>query len=66
MNGLKVEFPFRLRVVSVDIQSSFGQDLAREYGKFTPTFVFFDEDGEELWRAVGSLDPDRVRETIRQ
>jgi thioredoxin-related protein len=66
VNGLKNEFPIRLVVISVDVQSSLGRELASVYGNFTPTFVFFDEDGEELWRAVGSLDPDQVRQSLRE
>jgi len=38
--------------------------MAREYGTFTPTFVFFDGKGEERWRVIGSLDADQVRETM--
>ncbi len=65
MNGLKAEFPDQLRVLSVDVQSSFGRELTRDYGSFTPTFVFFDAQGEESWRAVGSLDPDKVRQLLQ-
>jgi hypothetical protein len=39
--------------------------LVREYGKFTPTFVFFDAGGEELWRTVGTLDPGVVRQLLQ-
>ncbi|MCJ7717525.1 MAG: thioredoxin family protein [Anaerolineales bacterium] len=65
MNGLTAEFPDQLRVVSVDVQTSLGRELAREYGKFTPTFVFFDAGGKELWRAIGTLDPDEVRQLLQ-
>ena len=65
MNRLKVEFPFRLQVVSVDVQSPLGRELTQVYGRFTPTFVFFNADGEELWRAVGTLDTDQVRQSIK-
>ncbi|MBC8331974.1 MAG: thioredoxin family protein [Anaerolineae bacterium] len=53
-----------MKVVRVDVQSAFGRELAREYGTFTPTFVFFDVEGEELWRVVGSLDAEKVRQSI--
>lgn len=65
MNGLKAEFPEELRVLSVDVQSSFGRELTNEYGKFTPTFIFFDPQGEEVWRSVGTLDADDVRQLIK-
>ena len=65
MNGLKVEFPDQLRVLSVDVQSSLGHELARDYGSFTPTFVFFDGQGKELWRMVGTLNADKVRQSLQ-
>lgn len=65
MNGLKTEFPEELRVVSVDVQSALGHELVREYGAFTPTFVFYDEQGTELWRSVGALDADQVRQSLQ-
>ena len=65
MNGLKEEFPGQLQVISVDVQSSLGEELTQEYGSFTPTFVFFDPKGDELWRMVGTLDAERVRQEFR-
>jgi len=50
--------------VRVDVQSPAGATVAREYGTFTPTFVFFDAQGEENWRVIGSLDADQVRESM--
>ena len=64
MNGIKTEFPEKLRVISVDVQSALGHELTREYGVFTPTFVFYDGQGTELWRSVGSLDADKVRQSL--
>ena len=59
-----MEFPETLRVVSVDVQSELGHELVREYGNFTPTFVFYDKQGKELWRSVGALDADKVRQSL--
>jgi hypothetical protein len=64
VDGLKAEFPITLTVISVDVQSSLGRTLTREYGKFTPTFILFDPEGEELWRMIGSIDPERVRDSL--
>ncbi len=64
MDGLEIEFPNSLKVVRVDVQSDLGQQLARDYGSFTPTFVFFDPRGEGLWREIGSLDADKVRRSL--
>ena len=65
MNELKEEFPETLQVVSVDVQSALGRELVREYGNFTPTFIFYDEQGTELWRSVGALDADQVRQSLQ-
>ena len=64
VNGLKEQFPEELRVISVDVQSDLGHELVREYGRFTPTFVFYDAQGDELWRSVGTLDADKVRQSL--
>ena len=65
VNGLKTQFPEELRVISVDVQSALGKELIREYGSFTPTFVFYDQKGNEFWRSVGILDADKVRQSLR-
>lgn len=64
MDGLENEYPEQLEIIRVDVQSELGHELAREYGSFTPTFVIFDPQGEELWRVVGSLDAERVRQSL--
>jgi len=65
VNGLKEEFPEELQVVSVDVQSALGRELVREYGSYTPTFVFYDGQGSELWRSIGTLDADKVRGSLK-
>ena len=65
VNGIKTEFPEKLRVVSVDVQSALGHELIREYGAYTPTFIFYDGQGNELWRSVGTLDVDKVRKSLQ-
>jgi hypothetical protein len=65
VNGLKNEFPEQLLVLSVDVQSTLGRELTREYGKFTPTFIFFDMQGVEDWRAIGTLDAEKVRQSLQ-
>ena len=64
MNELKEQFPEELQVISVDVQSALGHELVREYGNFTPTFIFYDEHGKELWRSVGTIDADKVRQSL--
>jgi thioredoxin 1 len=58
-------FDGRLYVIRVDLQSRVGRDLAPVYNfEYTPTFVFFDAGGNELWRTVGEIDEERVRDAL--
>ncbi len=67
MDGLEAELGTRLRVLRVDIQDPIGRELAPVYGfQFTPTFIFFDSQGRELWRSIGEIDPARVRASVAQ
>ncbi|HET7009917.1 MAG TPA: hypothetical protein VFI11_04010 [Anaerolineales bacterium] len=62
MDGIERELAGRLRVLRVNIQEPAGAELSRAMGAaFTPTFIFFDEQGREVWRSVGRLDPNDVR-----
>lgn len=56
----------QIHIVRVNIQEETGMDLAPLYGfQFTPTFIYFDELGNELWRLVGTFDPQLVRDTLK-
>jgi thiol-disulfide isomerase/thioredoxin len=58
-------FGDRLHVIRVDLQSQVGRQLAPVYNfEFTPTFVFFDAQGTEVWRTVGEIDEERVRDSL--
>jgi len=65
VNGIEEEFTNQLLIISVDVQSSLGKELSREYGSFTPTFILFNDQGEELWRMIGSIAPDKVRQALQ-
>ncbi|MRR32753.1 thioredoxin [bacterium] len=65
VDGLEQELKDKLVVLRVDIHSTGGRVLANEMGfEFTPTFILFGADGTELWRQVGGLDVDRVRQSV--
>jgi len=64
VDGLEAEFEGQLRVVRVNVQSDSGEEFARQYGNFTPTFVFFDPQGEEVWREIGLIDAEQVRQSM--
>lgn len=60
-----MELGDQILVIRLNIQEEVGQELAPVYGfEFTPTFIFFDGEGNEVWREVGGLDPQRVRDSL--
>ena len=65
MDGIENELGDRLLVIRLNVQNPVGRELAPLYDfRFTPTFIYFDANGDELWREIGSLDPQRVRESV--
>jgi len=65
VDELERELGNRLHIIRLNIQEDVGRELAPVYNfEFTPTFIFFDADGQELWREVGGLDTQRVRDSI--
>lgn len=62
VDRLEEQYPGKLKIVRVDIQSTAGETIAREFGLFlTPSFLLFDAQGKEVARTAGSLDVNRVR-----
>ena len=65
VDELEQELGDRVYFIRLNIQDDVGRELAPVYGfEFTPTFIFFDANGQELWRQVGGLDTQRVRESL--
>lgn len=66
VDGLEQELTGQLIFIRLNIQETVGRELAPVYGfQVTPTFIFFDAQGNELWRQVGGLDVERVRDSIK-
>jgi thioredoxin-related protein len=66
VDELENELGSQILIIRLNIQEQIGRELAPVYGfKFTPTFIYFDGDGDELWREVGGLDPQRVRDSLK-
>ncbi|HBX70107.1 MAG TPA: thioredoxin, partial [Chloroflexi bacterium] len=41
-------------------------ELANQYDfRYTPTFIFFNARGNEIWRSVGQLDTEQVRSSLK-
>jgi thioredoxin-related protein len=66
VDGLEQELGDQLQFVRLNIQDKVGMQLAPVYGfQYTPTFIFFDGQGHELWRTVGELNPQKVRDSLK-
>lgn len=66
VDALEQELDGRLRVIRLNVQSPVGRELAPLFDfQFTPTFIYFDAQGVERWREVGSLDVERVRQSVQ-
>ena len=66
VDELDNELMDQLLIIRLNIHEDAGRELAPVYDfEFTPTFIFFDGDGKEVWREVGGLDTQRVRDSIQ-
>lgn len=66
VDRLEKELGNKINIIRINIQESTGRELAQNYAfQYTPTFIFFNANGMELWREVGSLDVQRVRDSLR-
>lgn len=67
MDELEEEVGDNLLIIRLNIQEQVGMELSPVYRfEFTPTFIYFDPQGNEVWRSVGSFDPQRVRDSLGQ
>ena len=67
MDELEKELGDQILFIRLNIQENVGRELAPVYNfEFTPTFIYLDGDGNELWRSVGGLDPQRVRDLLEK
>ncbi len=66
MDGIEEEMGSKLHVIRIDIQQSVGRELAPVYGfEYTPTYIFFDAKGNEVWRTIGEIDPQKVIDSVK-
>ncbi len=65
MDGLEQQLSGKLEIVRINIQEPVGRELAPVYDfEYTPTYIFFDANGTELWRTIGEIDPQKVRDSV--
>lgn len=66
MDGIEKDAAGKLRVLRIDVQSQVGQSLAAKLKfLYTPTFIFFNNQGVEIWRSVGRIDAQKVKDSLR-
>ena len=67
MDGLEKELSGKLKILRINVQEPVGRELAPVYDfEYTPTFVFLDPNGNELWRSIGEINPQQVRDSVNQ
>ncbi len=63
-NGTTIGAP--IHIIRINLQEQVGMELAPVYNfVFTPTFIFFDSQGNEVWRMIGEFDPQKVRDSLK-
>jgi thioredoxin-related protein len=66
VDGIEQRHAAELVVIRLNIQEPVAKLVGEQYRfQYTPTFIFFDSQGEELWRQVGSIDPDQVSRSLQ-
>ncbi len=66
VDKLEAELGDRIHIIRLNIQDNVAQELAPVYQfEFTPTFIFFDAQGNEQWRLIGSFDAQKVRDSLQ-
>jgi thioredoxin-like negative regulator of GroEL len=66
VDAVESQYQGRLEVIRLDIQTSVGRQIASVFDfQYTPTFIYFDAQGREQWRSVGSLDTRRLNQSLQ-
>ncbi len=66
VDGLEKQYKGKLIIIRLDIQTATGRELAPIYGfQYTPTFIFFNSQGKEAWRSIGSLDTSLITNSLK-
>lgn len=65
VDGIEREHGQQLSIIRLNIQDPAGEALLERFEfRFTPTFIFFDEAGEELQRWVGAINSSEVHQLL--
>ena len=65
VDDLELELGDQIHIIRLNVQEQVGMELSPVYGfEFTPTFIYFDSAGNEVWRTIGDFNPQHVRDTL--
>ncbi len=65
VDGIENDYQGQLIVIRLNVQDRAVRPLLEAYEfQFTPTFILFDGDGEEVLRSVGAIDPRQVSQVL--
>lgn len=65
VDDLELELGDQIYIIRLNVQEQVGMELSPVYGfEFTPTFIYFDAAGNEVWRVIGDFDPQQVRNSL--
>ncbi len=65
VDGIESRYAGRLIVVRVDVTHALGRSVGQELGfQYTPTFIYYDAQGHEVWRSVGNLDEKQLEQSL--
>jgi len=65
VDGIERQHAGQLIVVRLNVQDPSALPWLSRFGfQATPTFILFHASGLEIWRSMGSIDPERVAESL--
>ena len=65
VNGLEESYGKDFKIVRVDIDTAHGKQLARDHSFMgQPTYLFFDDSGEEVRRLMGAQSSETLQREI--
>ena len=65
MNGLEEEWGETVQVVRLNIHEEGARELGQELNfRSTPTFILYDQAGQETWRQVGVINAGAIRQVV--
>jgi hypothetical protein len=65
VDGIERQHAGQLIIVRLNVQDPSALPWLSRFGfQVTPTFILLDASGQEWWRSVGSIDPERVADTL--